>query len=270
MLLAIDIGNTNIVLGLFEEEVLCEEWRISTDMEKSRDEYWILLYSLCCSKGIDRNKIKGIIISSVVPSLTPEFKAVGEKYFNLSPLIVSPELDTGIVIRYLDPKEVGQDRIVNAASAYKIYGGPVIIVDFGTATTFCVVSKNGEYIGGAISPGVMASAKALSSKAERLPEIKLIRPENILGRDTVTSMQSGIIFGYASLVDGMVKRIKNELKEEKINVIATGGLSQLIAKECTTIKEIRPLLTLEGLRIIYERNMTHSPHGRRNKPENHL
>ena len=249
MLLAIDIGNTNIVWGIFDGPKLLVDWRVGTDHAKTTDEYAILLLDLLRVEGISPERINGVILSSVVPPLTPLFEELSETYLHCLPLIVSVELDTGLTIKYLNPREVGSDRIVNAAAAYRQYGGPIIIVDFGTATTFCVVTAKGEYLGGAIAPGLRISAEALYARAAKLPKIELIRPKSAIGQDTVTSMQSGLVFGYAGLVDELVRRIQQELGRECF-VLATGGLAGLIAPESRTIREVRPNLTLEGLALL--------------------
>lgn len=253
MLLAIDIGNTNIVLGVFKGDKLLQHWRLSTSPYRTADEYGSLIKGLFSSSKIEAEGIDGVAVSCVVPPLLTVFEEVVRRYFNSVPLIVSTDIDTGLKIRYDNPKEIGADRIVNAVAAFHLYGGPVIIVDFGTATTFCSVTAEGEYLGGVIAPGVAISAEALFQRAAKLPKVELSRPKSIMGRDTVSAMQSGIIFGYASLVDGVIERMKNELGIEP-HVIATGGLAGLIAPETKSIKDIRPSLTLEGLRILYKRN----------------
>lgn len=253
MLLAIDIGNTNIVLGVYENKKLLHHSRINTHPHRTSDEYRILIKSLLNSDGIDAKKIKGIIISSVVPPLLAVFVDALKRYFRIRPIIVNHKTRTGIKICYTNPREVGADRIVNAAAAYHEFGGPVIIIDFGTATTFCAVSSKGEYLGGVIVPGITISAEALFARAAKLPAVELIKPERVIGKDTVSSMQSGIIYGYAGLVDTIVERIKAEMKWRNPMVTATGGLVELIAPETKTIKKIRPSLTLDGLRLIYEK-----------------
>jgi type III pantothenate kinase len=250
MLLAIDIGNTNIVLGVFKGEQLKGEWRIATSLSRTTDEYGILLLDLFFTQKLSAKDITGIVISSVVPPLTPIFEEMSQKYFGRSPLLVTHESRTGLRIRYEQPKDVGADRIVNAAAAFTLYGGPLIVVDFGTATTFCAVSKGGDYLGGAIAPGLMISAEALFARAAKLPKAELLRPKNVICHDTVSSMQAGIIIGYVGLVDELVARMKLEI-DGKPFVVATGGLAGLIAPESKTIQKVHPSLTLEGLRIIY-------------------
>jgi type III pantothenate kinase len=253
MLLAIDIGNTNIVWGVFDGDKLLVDWRVSTDHAKTTDEYAILLLDLLRVEDISPERMDGVILSSVVPPLTPLFEELSETYFHCLPLIVAAEIETGLTIKYTNPQEVGSDRIVNAAAAYRRYGGPIIIVDFGTATTFCTVTAAGEYLGGAIAPGLRISAEALYARTAKLPKIELARPKSAIGQDTVTSMQAGLIFGYAGLVDELVRRIQHELGRECF-VVATGGLAGLIAPESRTIREVRPHLTLEGLALLWALN----------------
>ena len=253
MLLAIDIGNTNVVLGVFDKEKLVENWRVGTDTQITPDEYAMIFKDLFGFAGLEFRQITGVIISTVVPPLLPVMIEMSHKYFRLEPMVVTHELKTGITMRYDNPKEVGADRIVNAAAAYKLYGGPIIIVDFGTATTFCAVTKSGEYLGGAITPGVKISAEALFQRASKLPRVELVKPAKVIGADTISAMQSGIIYGYAGLVDGIVERMKKELSMEA-RVVATGGLAELVSPETKTIQEIKPHLTLEGLRLLYEIN----------------
>jgi type III pantothenate kinase len=253
MLLAIDIGNTNIVWGVFDGDKPLADWRVGTDHAKTTDEYAILLLDLLRVEGISPERVNDVILSSVVPPLTPLFEELSETYFHCFPLIVSAELETGLTIKYTNPQEVGSDRIVNAAAAYRRYGGPIIIVDFGTATTFCAVTAGGEYLGGAIAPGLRISAEALYARTAKLPKIELARPKSAIGQDTVTSMQAGLIFGYAGLVDELVRRIQHELGRECF-VLATGGLAGLIAPESQAIREIRPHLTLEGLALLWALN----------------
>jgi type III pantothenate kinase len=260
MLLAIDIGNTNIVLGVFQENRLKGNWRIATRLAKTSDEYGILMLDLFRANGIRPDRIDGVILSSVVPPLTPIFTEMSHRYFHSQPLIVDGAMDTGLINRYEPPRDVGADRIVNAVAAYRRYGGPVIIVDFGTATTFCAVTKKGEYLGGAITPGITISAEALFQGASKLPKVELAKPRSIIGQDTVSSIQSGLLYGYAGLVDAMVTRMKKELGS-RTQVIATGGQARLILSETKTINEVRPFLTLEGLQLLYERNKKRARRG---------
>ncbi|MFI5303909.1 MAG: type III pantothenate kinase [Nitrospiria bacterium] len=253
MLLTVDIGNSNIVLGVFQKKRLMGEWRISSQPHKTVDEYAIIMEDLFLLKKILPGEIGGVILSSVVPPLTPIFKEIANKYFLSKPMVVTHQLNLGLTFQYENPGEIGADRIVNAVAGYQIYGGPLIIVDFGTATTFCSISKKGGYRGGVIAPGLNISAEALFQRAAKLPRIELIRPEKVIGKDTITSMRSGIIYGYAGLVEKVIERIKEETAE-KPRVIATGGLAGLIAPETSSINKIHPHLTLEGLKIIYDLN----------------
>jgi type III pantothenate kinase len=253
MLLAIDIGNTNVVLGVFDGERLVENWRVGTKTQITPDEYAMIFKDLFNFAGLDFSRIDGVIISTVVPPLLPVMAEMSRKYFRMEPLVVTHELKTAITIRYDNPKEIGADRIVNAAAAYRLYGGPLIIVDFGTATTFCAVTRSGEYLGGAIAPGVKISAEALFQRAAKLPRVELVKPRSVIGSDTISAMQAGILYGYAGLVDGIVERMKKELSPEA-KVVATGGLAELVAPETRSIKEIKPHLTLEGLRLLFEIN----------------
>jgi len=253
MLLVIDVGNTNTVLGVFEGEQLRKQWRISTDKSKTADEYGILLHMLCTSSGITQADIKGIVLACVVPPLLPALEELCTRYFEMSPLIVGPGVRTGMPILVDNPKEVGADRIVNAVAAYHTYKGPCIVVDFGTATTFDCISGRGEYLGGVIVPGIAVSQEALFQAASKLPRIEIARPKGVIGKNTIHSMQSGIFFGYVELVDGLVERIRKEIPGT-VSVIATGGLAHMVASESRTIQEVDAELTLKGLRIIYQMN----------------
>lgn len=252
MLLAIDIGNTNVVWGVYEGRTLTGHWRLATDAARTADEYGILFVNILQQAGIGADRISDAIISSVVPSLTMVFDEMVETFFHHTPLIVSSDLDMGLRIAYPNPGEIGSDRLVNAAAAYARYQTSLIIVDFGTATTFCAINQGGEYLGGAITPGLGISSEALFTRTAKLPKVDLARPKTVIGRDTAGSMQSGLIFGYAGLVDELVTRMQRELGH-KAMVIATGGLASLIAVESRTIQEVRPFLTLEGLELIYRR-----------------
>jgi type III pantothenate kinase len=252
MLLAIDIGNSNIVWGVYREQELCGHWRLGTDLKKTADEYGLLFTGLLEARGIRATEITGVIISSVVPSLTSVIEAMAEQYFHHLPLLVSHELDLGLTIAYPHPHELGSDRLVNAAAAYARYQSALIIIDFGTATTFCAISQQGEYLGGAIAPGLATASEALHARTAKLPRVSLIRPKAVIGKDTIGSIQAGLIFGYVGLVDELVSRMEQEL-HPKPRVIATGGLASLIAPESRTIQEVRPFLTLEGLELLYRR-----------------
>lgn len=253
MLLAIDIGNTNIVLGTYREEELVACWRLATDVHKMADEYAVLLHSLFSNEGLSKSEIKGAAISCVVPPLLPIFQEICREHLRVEPLVVGPGIKTGVRILIDNPRELGADRIVNAIAARRLYGTPAIVIDFGTATTFDVISREGDYLGGAIAPGIGISAEALYREAAQLPRIELTVPKKVIGKNTVASMQSGVLFGYVALVEGMVERIEEELGEEA-KVIATGGLAGVIARETSTIQLVNLNLTLEGLRLIYEMN----------------
>ncbi len=252
MLLAIDIGNSNVVWGIFDQQTLKGHWRAATDLSKTADEYGTLFVSLLQGTGIAPDQVTGVILSSVVPALTSTFDAMTETYFHRFPIVVSSDLDTGLQIRYEHPREIGSDRLVNAAAAYARYRCGLIVVDFGTATTFCAVTHHGEYLGGVIAPGIRTAAEALFTRTAKLPMVDLVRPKAVIGRDTASGMQSGLIFGFTGLVDEIVERMQREL-EQKAMVIATGGLAAVIAPESRTIQEVRPYLTLEGLELLYRR-----------------
>ncbi len=253
MLLAIDIGNSNIVWGLFDGRTLKGHWRLGTDARKTSDEYGILFSNLLAAAGVKPEQISGAVISSVVPALTRPFETMAQTFFGQVPLVISCDTDTGLTLRYANPKEIGSDRLVNAAAAYERYRADLIIVDFGTATTFCAVTKAGEYLGGVIAPGLGISADALFSRTAQLPKVELVRPKSVIGRDTASSIQSGLVYGYAGLVDEIVRRMEQELGHSSL-VVATGGLSAIIAPESRTIREVRPLLTLDGLELLYRRS----------------
>ena len=254
MFLVMDVGNTHIVLGVYDGRELLHNWRMGTDKEKTSDEFGMFFVNLLEHQQIKVDSIEAVIISSVVPPIMYTIEHAVKKYFKVDPINVGPGIKTGINIKCENPREVGADRIVNAVAAYEIYGGPLIIIDMGTATTFCAVSSKGDYLGGIICPGLKIAAEALFQKTAKLPRIDLVKPETVIGKNTVTSMQSGIIYGYVGQVDYIVKRMKKEIKEDNIRVIATGGLARLIAGESETIDEFNGKLTLEGLRILYERN----------------
>lgn len=251
MLLVIDVGNTNTVIGVYEGDILKHDWRIRTVRDTTADEFNVLANALFLDKGLDRTKIVKIIISSVVPSSVPILNAFCERYLNLTPVWINPDSVKRLMpILYNNPNEVGADRIVNAVAAYRKYKTALIIIDFGTATTFDVISEKGEYLGGAIVPGVMISAEALFQKASRLPRVEIFKaPENVIGKDTIDSIKSGIIHGNAAMVDGMVERMAKEM-EACPRIIATGGLAPLISGLSRTIERVEQSLTLDGLRII--------------------
>ncbi|MDP4099199.1 type III pantothenate kinase [Paenibacillus sp. P96] len=253
MILVVDVGNTNIVLGVYRGRELLHHYRISTSRQSTEDEYGVLIYNLFHMKGISVHQIEGVIISSVVPPLVRVLEQMCAKYIGKKPILVGPGIKTGLNLRYENPREVGADRIVNAVAAVDQFKGPLVVVDFGTATTFDCIDGQSNYLGGVIVPGIGISTEALYQRASKLPRIELEKPKKVIGRNTVHAMQAGIIFGYAGQVDGIVERIKQEMGAE-LKVIATGGLAELIAGETKSIQEICPLLTLEGLRIIYERN----------------
>ena len=259
MLLVIDVGNTNTVLGLYDGEELVHDWRIRTVIDHTVDEYGMLILNLYKNSRISSKAIKDIIISCVVPPMLNILEPLCLKYFDTMPLIVGPGVRTGMPIFYDNPKEVGADRIVNAVAAYEKYRHDLIIVDFGTATTFDYISSKGEYMGGCIAPGIMISSEALFERASKLPRVELSKPHAVITKDTVSGMQAGIMFGYAGLVDGIVRRIKAETGSEPI-VVATGGLAKLIASEAKQIDVVDEMLTLEGLRIIYLRNRKNPRH----------
>jgi len=253
MLLAIDIGNTETTFGVFDGEELRATWHMATDIHRRADEYAALLLNLMRQQGVDTANIKAIVLCSVVPPLISTFDELFQHYFHVKPLVIGAGVKTGVSIRMDNPREVGADRIVNAAAAHHLYGGPVIVTDLGTATTFDTVSKEGDYLGGAIAPGIMTGAEALSTRTSMLSRVELVRPKRAIGTSTTAAMQSGIIFGYVGLIEGIVARIQKELGE-KAKVIATGGYATLIAKETKVFDEINPALTLIGLKLIYEMN----------------
>ncbi|HZK25586.1 MAG TPA: type III pantothenate kinase [Oscillospiraceae bacterium] len=253
MLLAIDVGNTNMVLGIYQGTELKVSWRISTHRQQTGDEYGIILKNLFSQTGITAEKLSGIIISSVVPPLMSALTEMSRRYMHQEPLVIGADINMGINLLVDNPWEVGADRIVNAVAGYALYGGPLIIVDFGTATTIDAVSAAGDYLGGAIAPGIGISTEALFQRAAKLPRVELVRPQQVIGRNTIASMQAGIIYGFAGQVDGIVNRMAKEFTAAP-QVIATGGLATLIATESETLQTVNPMLTLDGLRIIYERN----------------
>jgi type III pantothenate kinase len=253
LLLTVDAGNTNTVLGLHEGASLKAHWRLTTRREQTADEYGILVRNLFASSAVEPRSIEGVAIASVVPPLTPVLVELARLYLGLEPLVVEPGVRTGMPILYEPPGDVGADRIVNGVAAIAAYGGPVIIVDFGTATTFDVVTRKGEYVGGVICPGIGISADALFQRAARLPRVDIRNPGRVIGRSTVGSIQSGLYYGYAEMVQGIIGRIRAELGEPAL-VVATGGLAESLAADIPAIEAVDPALTLTGLRLIWERN----------------
>ncbi|MGD9725147.1 MAG: type III pantothenate kinase [Nitrospiraceae bacterium] len=252
MLLAIDVGNSNIVWGMFEGQRLLSHWRLATDQRKTDDEYGTLFLSLLERAGYQATQITGAILSSVVPVLTSTFEEMVRQDFPRAPVLVTPEIASRLTLPSANPQEIGSDRIVNAAAAHDRYHADLIIVDFGTATTFCVVTGAGKYLGGVIAPGLGISADALFIRTAKLPKVDIVRPKSVIGNDTVSGIQSGLLFGYVGLVEGVLRRMEQELGFS-CHVIATGGLSTIIARETESIHEVRPLLTLEGLELLYRR-----------------
>jgi type III pantothenate kinase len=257
MLLAIDVGNTNIVLGVFDGESLVQSWRLQTLRERTSDELGLLVDGLFAHSRLERVQVHGVILGSVVPPLTGTIRTMVERYFGITAVVIEPGVDTGMPILYDNPSEVGADRIVNGVGAWERFGKaggrPMIVVDFGTATTFDAISARGEYLGGAICPGVQISADALFQRAARLPRIDVRKPSRIVGRTTVGAMESGLFWGYVGMVEGLVKRMDEELGGNAI-CVATGGLADVIAPETTLIQHVDPDLTLHGLRLVWERN----------------
>lgn len=255
MIFLLDAGNTNTVIGVFHNDDLLYEWRIKTDRHKTEDEFGILLKSLFDHKGISFSDFKGVIISSVVPPIMIALEKMCKAYFNIQPLIIGrSDVHSFLPMNYPHPEEIGADRIVNAVGAIEEYGSPLIIIDFGTATTYCYVNEQGEYAGGLIAPGIKVSMDALYSKASKLPKIEIQLPTNVVGTTTVEAMQSGVFYGYIGQVDGIVRRIKKQMNT-KPTVIATGGLASLLAEESETISHVDSHLTLKGLYLIYQRNI---------------
>lgn len=254
MLLVFDIGNTQTVVGVFSGEKLIANWRLATDRQKTIDEYGILLKNLFQDSNLVVNQVKAVVLSSVVPPVTGLFEGMVVKYFSLSPLVVGPGIKTGLAFKYENPREVGADRVVNAVAAIKLYGPPLIVVDFGTATTFCAMVPNGEYHGGAIAPGLGISSEALFQKTAKLPRVEIEKPKSIIGKNTIHAMQAGLFYGYLGLVEGILARMKAEMNCNP-RIIATGDFAGLIAENTKMINQIEPHLTLQGLRFIYELNL---------------
>lgn len=251
MLIAVDIGNTNVVIGIYEGSELTAHWRLSSQIARTRDECWILLNSLFSSHSIEIKQIQGGIVSSVVPNLTSKFVQVLEDYFQLQPVIVSSELNIDLRILYEDPGAVGADRICNGVAGFHFYGGPLVILDFGTATTFDVVSEDNEYLGGIIAPGIELTASILHQRAARLPKVELKFPSFVIGKTTESSIQSGLMYGTVELINGLITRIERELGTA-VKTVATGGLAKIVTPYTNKIEQIEPFLTLHGLRLIYE------------------
>lgn len=258
MLLVIDAGNTHSVFGLYRGDELVQHWRLSTSRHRTSDEYGILLRQLFEAAELSPRAVTGCMIACVVPPMLPILMEMVERYTGLTPLVVGPGIRTGMPILMENPRELGADRIVNAVAAYERVNQAVIVVDFGTATTFDAVSERGEYLGGTICPGISISAEALFQRASKLPRVEIVRPPKVVGRNTVACIQSGLVFGYVSLIEGMVKRVREEVGQD-MKVISTGGLSSLFAQETEAIDAHDPDLTLDGLRILYERNRGDEP-----------
>ena len=255
MLLAIDVGNTNIKYGVYDGDKLLASFRVTSRLTRTADEYGSVLVNLLSTSGIDKREIKGIILSSVIPSLNYTICHMCEYFFSISPIMVGPGIKTGLNIKADNPKEVGADIIVNSVSAFKKYGGPVVVIDFGTATTFDVISEKGELLGVVIAPGIKTSLEGLATKTAQLPMVELESPKTVIGKNTKHCMQSGLIFGFAGLVENFISKIKKELKVDAIRVVATGGLGEIIAKEVKCINVVDRTLTLDGLKSIYQLNV---------------
>ena len=253
-LLVMDIGNTNVKIGVYSDDELLASWRISTEAQRTSDEYGMVLYDLLKNQGISFKDIKGIVMSSVAPSLNYTIEHMCDYYIGIKPTVVDHTTNTGIKINYDNPKELGSDRIVDCAAAYAIYGGPLIVIDFGSATTFNAVTADGEFIGGAIAPGMKTATESLVMTAAKLPRIELNKPESIIATSTKSGMQSGVVYGYTGLVDYMVKNMKKEPKLKNAKVVATGGLSELIENSEVIINVIDRALALKGLKLVYDLN----------------
>ena len=254
MILTLDIGNTNMKTALFEDMEMVEYWRLSTNRNRTSDEYGMSLLNLLRHRGIDPKQVEGIMMSSVVPQVNFTIEHMCRNYFGMEPMKISPGVKTGINIKYENPRELGSDRIANAVAAYELYGGPCITIDFGTATSFGAISAKGEFLGGAICPGLKLAADALTEHTAKLPRFELVKPERAIGRNTITNMQAGIVFGYIGQINYLVERMKREMDVPDIKVIATGGLAVLVAGESNVIDVMDGLLTLKGLCLIYAKN----------------
>ena len=254
MILTLDIGNTNIKSALFEGAEMKHYWRLSTNRNRTSDEYGMAMMNLLDHYGVDRRQVEGIMLSSVVPQINFTIEHMCRNYFDIEPMKIEPGIKTGINIKYENPRELGSDRIANAVAACELYGGPCITIDFGTATSFGAISARGEFLGGAICPGLKLAADALTENTAKLPRFELVKPENVIGRNTVANMQAGIVYGYIGQIKYLVDRMKREMGVPDIKVIATGGLAVLVAGESSAIDVMDGLLTLKGLRLIYEKN----------------
>ncbi len=254
MLLAFDVGNTNIVCGVYKDEKLLDHWRIATNTLQTADGYAVQLGMLFQLNGLRFSEVEDVIISTVVPPIIPILQTLSERYFHVKPILVGPGIKTGMNILYDNPKELGADRIVNAVAVINKYGGPAIIIDMGTATTFCVINEKCQYLGGAVAPGIGISMEALFQRASKLPRIELKKVPSCICKNTVSAMQAGIYYGFVGQIDGIVNRIKEEMEMPDVTVIATGGLAALISSGSTTIDIVDPMLTLDGLLILYEKN----------------
>lgn len=273
MLLAFDVGNSNTVLGVFKDGKLLMNWRIETDQNKSADEYGMLVRQLFDYEGMAMEAVKDVIISSVVPSMLFTIQHMSQRYFGRRAIVVESGVKTGLIVKYDNPKQVGADRIVNAVAAYHKYGGPLIIIDFGTATTFCAITEKAEYLGGTIAPGLKIASEALFQKTAMLPKVELEEPGHAICKSTIQSMQSGLIYGHMGMVEFIVKKMKKELEDanpgnKPVKVIATGGLATMIDSGVECIDEVDKLLTLEGLEIIYRKNRRNSRHNRKDSSKN--
>ena len=272
MLLAFDVGNTNIVLGVFEEDRMITSWRLETDNNKSADEYGMIIGQLFQYEGLKMTDVRDVIISTVVPSVLYTLQHLSMKYFHRKAIVIGPGIKTGLVVKYDNPKQVGSDRIVNAVAAHAKYGGPLIVIDFGTATTFCAISEKAEYIGGTIAPGLKIASEALFEKTAKLPKVELEEPGHVICRNTINSMQSGLVYGHMGMVDYIVTKMKKELQEysesrKDVQVIATGGLATLIDAGIDCIDHVDKMLTLEGLELIYRKNKRLRKHEARQDKE---
>ncbi|MDZ7373765.1 MAG: type III pantothenate kinase [candidate division KSB1 bacterium] len=254
MLLAIDVGNTHVVVGVFDGEKLLGRWRLASGVARTEDELWALLKTLSSGEGVDLQRVRGVAVSSVVPSLTPVVEKMARRYLDLSPLLISAELDLGMPVLYEDPRAVGADRICNAVAGYHLFGGPLVVVDFGTATTFDVVTRDGEYLGGIICTGLETSAYLLHRYAAKLPKVELAFPPELIGRNTENAIRSGLMWGAVEMVDGLVRRLRAELGEDT-RTVATGGLARLLVPKLREVDRVEPDLTLIGIRLVYTRVM---------------